>query len=140
MPHDDNAIIVDASDVASKENPSLSFCGEDGSEIATIFFAVSEHDGTLLVYVDTPGVAENSKGPMIRVMLNDEAVFENPPGHCEECESEGIFFSGVPGILASVYNGKVLFGCAVERCDSCKRFESDEAAEKHMRSLGMIVE
>lgn len=36
-------------------------------------------DGTLVVHVETHDVPENENGPIIRVYLNDEAVFENPP-------------------------------------------------------------
>ena len=35
-------------------------------------------DGTLVVHIDTGGVPENEKGPMIRVYLNDDPLFANP--------------------------------------------------------------
>ena len=38
----------------------------------------SPEDDTLVVFVDTPGIDENEKGPLIRLYLNDDAVFENP--------------------------------------------------------------
>lgn len=38
----------------------------------------SELDGTLLVFIDTPNIVENENGPKIRVLLNNEAVFDNP--------------------------------------------------------------
>lgn len=36
-------------------------------------------DGTLVVHVDTMQIPENEKGPIVRLYLNDESVFENPP-------------------------------------------------------------
>lgn len=38
----------------------------------------SPEDDTLVVYVDTPGIDENEKGPLIRLYLNDDPVYENP--------------------------------------------------------------
>tara|TARA_R110000824_G_scaffold173688_4_gene351833 strand:+ start:2317 stop:2547 length:231 start_codon:yes stop_codon:yes gene_type:complete len=36
-------------------------------------------DGTLVIGIDTPELPEDDKGPLIRIWLNDETVFENPP-------------------------------------------------------------
>jgi len=36
-------------------------------------------DGTLVIGIDTPDLEENELGPLIRIWLNDETVFENPP-------------------------------------------------------------
>jgi hypothetical protein len=38
----------------------------------------SEEDGTLVLAVETR-LEEDENGPKIRVYLNDEVVFENPP-------------------------------------------------------------
>ena len=38
----------------------------------------SEADGTLVLAIETK-IEEDKNGPKIRVYLNDEAVFENPP-------------------------------------------------------------
>ncbi|MCP4166021.1 MAG: hypothetical protein GY759_09035 [Chloroflexi bacterium] len=38
----------------------------------------SKQDGTWVVYIDTPDMPEDSNGPIIRVWLNDETIFENP--------------------------------------------------------------
>ena len=38
----------------------------------------SEADGTLVLAIETR-IEEDENGPKIRVYLNDEAVFENPP-------------------------------------------------------------
>lgn len=44
-----------------------------------------------------------------------------------ECEAPGLFRSGVPGILAVVDEcGKIL--SAVERCDTCERYATDDEA------------
>ena len=39
----------------------------------------SEADGVTVVHVETHGMPEDSRGPVIRVYLNDEPIFENPP-------------------------------------------------------------
>ena len=54
-----------------------------------------------------------------------------------ECEEPGYFYSGVPGILAHVENGRLPEGAEVERCDLCDRYESDEAALAKLRELGI---
>ncbi len=54
-----------------------------------------------------------------------------------ECELPGNFFSGVPGIIARVKEGRLVPGAKVERCDTCQRYESDEAAHQKLIELGM---
>jgi len=54
------------------------------------------------------------------------------------CEGTGFFTCGVPGVLACVENGKVVPGAAVERCDACGRFTSDEAAQQKLVELGLL--
>jgi hypothetical protein len=44
----------------------------------TIDMYQSQVDGVWVVHVDTHGLDENKKGPIIRVYINDEPVFENP--------------------------------------------------------------
>ena len=52
----------------------------------------------------------------------------NPVEWCDQCEdTDSLFFCGVPGVVAHV-DGKLIHG-VVERCDSCERFPSDEAAK-----------
>lgn len=41
-------------------------------------FDISEVDGTPVLFVDTEGCKEDSDGPILRIRLNDEAVYENP--------------------------------------------------------------
>lgn len=38
----------------------------------------SEKAGTPVVHVDTGNLDENANGPICRVYLNDEAIYENP--------------------------------------------------------------
>jgi len=38
----------------------------------------SSNDGVIVVHVQTDEIPENENGPMIRVYLNDEVIFENP--------------------------------------------------------------
>jgi len=56
-----------------------------------------------------------------------------------ECEKAGDFHSGVPGILAPMEEGRVVLNSRVERCDFCRRFPSDAAAEAKLRELGMFL-
>lgn len=46
---------------------------------AEVTISKSPVDGTVVVEIDTPRIAENSKGPEVRVYLNDGCLFENPP-------------------------------------------------------------
>lgn len=39
---------------------------------------ISEEDGVYVVHVDTEDMPENEHGPIIRIYLNDEPIFENP--------------------------------------------------------------
>ena len=39
----------------------------------------SEIDGVIVVFIDTPGRAEDANGPIVRIHLNDEPLWENPP-------------------------------------------------------------
>lgn len=55
-----------------------------------------------------------------------------------ECELPGFFYSGVPGIIARMENGRLTPGAKVERCDTCQRYESDEAVRQKLIELGMV--
>ena len=57
--------------------------------------------------------------------------------YCCECEMPGFFCSGVPGILAHLENGRLSEGAKVERCDLCRRYDSDEAASDKLKELGL---
>jgi hypothetical protein len=50
---------------------------------------------------------------------------------CNACQLEGYSDLRVPGILLSPLPAHC--GFIVERCDSCERYASDEAAEKAIR-------
>lgn len=39
----------------------------------------SEVDGTWVVFVDTQEMPDNEKGPILRINLNDEQLWANPP-------------------------------------------------------------
>jgi hypothetical protein len=59
----------------------------------------SEEDGVTVVHVCTEGMPENLQGPIIRVYLNDDPIFENPvyPGRAKSsddaCDACGKSFS-----------------------------------------------
>jgi hypothetical protein len=46
-----------------------------------------------------------------------------------ECEKPGYFNSGLRGVIAHVENGNLESLSGVERCDICKRYGSDSAAQ-----------
>jgi hypothetical protein len=54
-----------------------------------------------------------------------------------DCEFPGYFYSGVPGIVARVENGRLVADATVERCDLCQLYASDEAALARLRELGI---
>ena len=54
-----------------------------------------------------------------------------------DCELPGPFNSGIPGILAHVQNGRLAEGTEVERCDSCERYPTDQAAFDKLVELGI---
>jgi len=58
---------------------------ENGIEVSAY---LSPEDGVVVVHVDTPNIDEDGKGPLIRLYLNDDSVFENPPypGVGTECK------------------------------------------------------
>lgn len=56
-----------------------------------------------------------------------------------ECEQPGHFYSGVPGILANIEDGKLAADAKVERCDVCSRYPSDDAARKRLSELGLTA-
>lgn len=66
---------------------------------------------------------------------------EEDPGdhnrHRCECEMSGFFCSGVPGILAHMENGRLTEEPKVQRCDLCRRYDSDEAALDKLKELGL---
>lgn len=50
--------------------------------INTIFYYDEYYlhvDGTPVVHVDTTGMSEDLNGPICRIYLNDEVIYENPP-------------------------------------------------------------
>lgn len=38
----------------------------------------SDADGTPVLFIDTPGLKEDTHGPILRVYLNDEPIYQNP--------------------------------------------------------------
>lgn len=51
-----------------------------GSELELEVSVELGEDGTLVLWIDTPELPEDEKGPVIRVYLNDgEPIYENPP-------------------------------------------------------------
>lgn len=63
---------------ATKDHPDyLNF--EQLAELGVEIESYIGIDGTLVVGIDTPRLPEDEKGPLIRIWLNDETVYENPP-------------------------------------------------------------
>jgi hypothetical protein len=73
--------------VGSNPTPSSMTDNTFTAHDITITVDHAESDGTVVVFIDTPSLPEDSEGPFIRVYLNDGIVFENPPfgeGHADE--------------------------------------------------------
>jgi hypothetical protein len=99
-------------------------------------------DRLLTTACSTPGILEECGSPTIG------AVFVVPPSEPDpgnsptapcECEAPGFFHSGVPGILAHRDDaGHVAPDSRVERCDLCRRYPNDAAAQARLVELGMM--
>lgn len=53
------------------------------------------------------------------------------------CELPGHYYTGIPGVLARMVEGRLAEGAGVERCDVCQRYDSDEAALHRLEELGL---
>lgn len=112
--------------------------GEQAGYILTVIDGRVYYAGT---YYGEWTVFAGSINPLVQGPLTPFAPEQAiPPAEAERCECEppGYFCSGVPGILAHLENGRVVPGFEVERCDACRRYESDEAAEAKLRELGLF--
>lgn len=49
---------------------------EDAGMEITVYRA--EADNVLVLHIDTPHMTEDTNGPILRVYLNDEPIYENP--------------------------------------------------------------
>jgi hypothetical protein len=58
-------------------------------------------------------------------------------GEACDCELPGAYCSGIPGVIAAMKNGRLAPGAAVERCDLCQRFPTEEAALSRLKELGL---
>lgn len=78
---------IERASVDSPEGP----CASAHCDVSTrkgplgMIVCYSEIDGVLLLFVDTGGrersvgISEDENGPLLRIYLNDEPVYENPP-------------------------------------------------------------
>lgn len=83
--------------------------------------------------VSSPGILEEYGNPTIgKIYLGSQ------DRRICDCEQPGHFCSGVPGILAHVENSQLAEGAKVERCDSCQRYPSGQAAYEKLVELGMV--
>ena len=99
-------------------------------------------DRLLANALSTPGIMEEHGNPAVGafVVATNDASHHRTPPDAEPCDCEdpgGAFYSGVPGILAAVRNGRLIEGAAVERCDQCRRYPRDEAARAKLVDLGI---
>lgn len=66
----------------------------------------SPEDGTMVIQVDTPDIAEDENGPLLRLYLNDDSVYENPP-YPGSAEDE---FVPQPSVAAAVIDTTIRYG------------------------------
>lgn len=72
---DDSADLINVSKDNFYRKDRKAKCEVEGLEVEVV---KSREDGTIVVFIDTPGIPENSDGPKLRVYLNDEPLWENP--------------------------------------------------------------
>jgi hypothetical protein len=54
-----------------------------------------------------------------------------------DCQTPGLFQSGVPGVLAQVVQGRLVPDTPVWHCPRCRRYPHDDAALAALRALGI---
>lgn len=59
------------------DQDQLVLTNEDGAEIV-LTFTMGADDNVPLLFIDTPELPEDGDGPILRVRLNDEPVWQNP--------------------------------------------------------------
>jgi hypothetical protein len=60
--------------ITQKDFPPLEFPG-----LPDVTVTRSPVDGAVVIYIDTPSIPDNDQGTQVRIYLNDECLFENPP-------------------------------------------------------------
>lgn len=78
---DNNWMMVDESELDAGSDAVLSIEPDDGDDesVITVTVTKSPEDEVLVVHIDTNGEREDNNGPLVRIHLNDETIFENPP-------------------------------------------------------------
>jgi len=110
-------------------------------ELATVLAALRHWQATVVKDSIEPAYQYPHFGeekPLLAAEIDPLCDYLNEATETCPCEGTGFFTCGVPGILASVENGKVVPGTTVERCDACGRFESDEAARQKLVEIGLL--
>ena len=78
---------VDVDDIAEVGIPYCGPCGDDSIAMEpdyppyphpSIRLVGSELDGVKTIFIDTETLPEDNAGPILRVYLNDEVIYENP--------------------------------------------------------------
>ena len=54
------------------------------------------------------------------------------------CETPGPLYTGVPGVLAEMRDGRVAPGADIERCRRCRRYPNNFAALAALNARGLI--
>jgi hypothetical protein len=127
------------------DTPRCEICGEPArgtletvSAVAILLFdeeGRAEYLGETQIGWNRQVTQRDVQGRVALVCSNDHVWYSRVQERCE-CELPGYFNSGVPGILAHLEeDGNLAPDAAVERCDLCERYPTDEAAREHLREM-----
>jgi len=113
---------------------------EDNEDVLWIVEGLVYYDemfyGDWSVFEDPP---EGSEGSLLADFDPKLARLPKQYRRCV-CMKPGPFNSGVPGILASLDNGRVPSDGKVEHCTLCQRYPDDAAARQKLVELNLIRE
>jgi hypothetical protein len=109
----------------------LASCGALGA-FGTVFFRCD--NGKVYTMVVCSQICEADKKAVAEYI---DEMRDDEEGPCD-CELPGQFYSGVPGIIAQMEDGRLTPDAKVQRCDACELYESDEAAMEKLKELGLV--
>lgn len=107
----------------------------EGRAVPTRFLA-EQHVKEDLGRIPTVGDWLECLAPQPWMMKRGASAGPEGEATCD-CQRPGYFCCGLPGILAHLEDGRLAPDASVERCDQCRRYESDGAARQKLVELGL---